>query len=534
MNDSDLFLDPDIKRRLEQTLGIDIPDPNTSDFQTLLEDLQENQPELFEDVMRGLSVNVTFPAEQQAQRAAQRETFSELLSRLVYRRSRVDGEPVAAKRRWLMYLFTALALLGPGVYFIGQAFGNRAPAQVAEAEPLAPQEPTVPEQPSTQLTSMQPPAPELVSDEPEIPPPAAPAPPKTNPLPPAPAPAPKVTPPAPAPAATPQVKEVAEVLPTTLTMYDKDIALPQQLSLYDREKTEEEVAANLTLYEDEASSDALLIAETEEQAAETLMLPISENPNAVTRPESLQLGEMEDDSSTSDLPLTLPMTANASDTEEIAMAEEVAQTDDEGMNEAIDEETNLQTLEDILPPGSRITATLETGIVLTEGSSAPVVAKSGSEWCTAPPCPEITWIGEAFLGGTNRVQIQFSQAVYEKNVQTVSALALGAGSVPGLTASIKDAAPTVAQDLLRSAVGGVSEYLNILTQQRKVTVIDGVAVSESEMPPLDLFLLGQMGSVFNVPDNTTSVVRLAEVPAASPLVVLFGITGGGVEQAPSE
>jgi hypothetical protein len=136
MNESDLILDPEVRSRLEQALGIKVPDPNSLEFQELLEHLQENQPELFEEVMRNLTVNVSFPAEQQADKAARRESFYALVTRLFFRRSQVDGEPVAAKRRWLMYLFGVLALLGPGLYILGQTFGNRTPAQEPTPEVL--------------------------------------------------------------------------------------------------------------------------------------------------------------------------------------------------------------------------------------------------------------------------------------------------------------------------------------------------------------------------------------------------------------
>jgi hypothetical protein len=58
MNDSDLVLHPDVKHHLEQALGIDIPDPNSLEFQTLLENLHKCQPELFEKVMYGLTIKL--------------------------------------------------------------------------------------------------------------------------------------------------------------------------------------------------------------------------------------------------------------------------------------------------------------------------------------------------------------------------------------------------------------------------------------------------------------------------------------------
>jgi hypothetical protein len=162
-----------------------------------------------------------------------------------------------------------------------------------------------------------------------------------------------------------------------------------------------------------------------------------------------------------------------------------------------------------------------------------VVAKSGSEWCTTPPCPEITWIGQASLDASNRIQINFTQAVFDDATQSISAMALGAGNTPGLGASLKDTAPTVAQDLLRGAASGFTDYVDVLSQKKTVTVIDGVAVADTEAPPLDLFILGKMGSIFDIPQNTTPVVRVAEVPAGSQLIVLFGVSPTG-ETAPTQ
>lgn len=532
MNESDLLLDPEVKSRLEQALGIEVPDPNSLEFQELLEHLQEEQPELFEEVMRNLTVNVSFPAEQQAHKAARRESFYALVTRLFFRRSQVDGEPVAAKRRWLMYVFGALALLGPGLYILGQTFWNRTPAQEAPPDIIA-VDPDEPVQPSAPLTARIAPP---VQEPPEEDVPSPPVQPKQSaPLPPAPAPtpapkAPTPTPPAPkAPTPAPApVEEPEDVRPTTLTMYQNQVPLPTQLSLLDTTQADAEAEASLTLFEDDPPAETLLLATLEDTPAENLTIEIPENPNTTTRPTQMRLGEPEEDNPPAEMSVG----------QETAETDVMSEAPGDEATEVTEGETEttpkVKTLDDILPPGSRIMAQLTTGIAVAQGASTPVVAMSGPEWCTTPPCPDITWLGEASLDASNRVQIRFTQGVYKDSVQTISALALGAGNTPGLTASVKDTAPSLAQDLLRSAASGVSDYLGVLSQQKKVTIIDGVAVAESEAPPLDLFLLGKMGGIFDLPQNSTPVVRIAEVPVNSEFVVLYGATATGAVEPTQE
>jgi hypothetical protein len=534
MNESDLILDPEVRSRLEQALGIEVPDPNSLEFQELLEELQENHPEMFEEVMRNLTVNVSFPAEQQANKAARRESFYALVTRLFFRRSQVDGEPVAAKRRWLMYLFGALALLGPGLYILGQTFGNRTPAQEPTPEMME-VDPGEPVQPSTPLTAQVLPVQAPAKEDTPPPPPVQPK--QTTQLPPAPTTPPPPTPKLPAaPQAAPvQAKEPEEVRPNSLTMFQNQVPLPTQLSMFDNKAAKAEAAAALTLFTDDPASETLLLAELEDTPAENLTIS-TESPTGQTRPTQMRLGESPEAQTA---PTTLEVGQEAAAQETLPLTElttEQPGTDGEAttgeivVGDLAATGPKVKTLTDILPPGSRVAAQLTTGVAVVQGAITPIVAKSGPEWCTTPPCSEITWLGEATLDVSNRVQIRFTQAVYKDSVQTISALALGAGDTPGLTASVKDTAPSLAQDLLRSAASGVSDYIGVLGNQKKVTIVDGVTIAQSEAPPLDLFLLGKMGSLFNLPQNSTPVVRIAEVPVNSQLVVLYGVTATGVAQ----
>lgn len=527
MNENTLVLDPNVKAKVEAELGESIPDPNGLEFQSFLEDLQSNHPDLFEEVMQGISVDIDFPAEQQAQKAARRENLYSLFKRTFFRRSAVDGEPVAAKRRWLMYTFGALAVLGPVLYLLGQSFGsgqdNAAPAQqtIVEPEPFDVVQPTAP------LAQVQ----ELPEETPEPTPPPAPVPPRaptpapepqrnTPPPPTPPRPVQAPAPPAPAAPAPAAPAEVPVVRPNTLTLFEQNVPPPPTMSIFDEKQTRETELLPLEIFNDESTSDTLLIAQSEDTASTSLTIPIGENPNAVDRPTQLRIDQPETNEPSGNEDTSLPppptdtATADAENTETLENNEEAA-------------EPKVEMLADFLPAGSRLSARLTTGIAVTAGASTPVVATSDENWCTTPPCNEITWLGEATLDGSSRVQINFTQAVYKDNLQSVTALALGAGNTPGLTAAVKDTTPTLAQDILRSAVGGFSDYVGALQNQNTVTIIDGVALSETQAPPLDAFLLGRIGDLLALPQDNTPIVRVAEVAADSQLVVLFGVPLGG-------
>jgi hypothetical protein len=525
MNESDLMLDAAVRERLEQALGIEVPDPNSLEFQSLLEELQENQPELFEEVMRGLTVNVEFPAEEQANKAARRESFYALVTRLIFRRSAVDGKPVAAKRRWLMYAFFAMALIGPGFYIFGQSFGRKEVTE--EPEKLAQVQPVEPFQPSIPLDQDITPEPKQPTPEPKqpTPEPKQPAPPPMPVQKKEPAPKPKITPPSPRPVAPPtpaptptptpvQPREVAVARPNSLTLYKNETPPPTAMKLYEDTSAEGEAKVGLTIFKEETPSEALLIAQDEDIASDTLLIAQNEDTTTV--------------------PLTLPFKENAEQQEDQSTEGDIesdgTQEGDEAITEVASGEglsgelTPGKRLEDILDIGARIGAVLETGIIVTQGTSTPVVAKSGSDWCTAGDCPEITWIGQATLDASSRIQITFTQAIFDDATQTIKGMALGEKNTPGLKASIKDTAPTVAQDLLRSAAGGFSDYVDALSKEQTVSYIDGIAVSETETPPLDSFIVGEMASIFDLPEDTTPIIRIAEITAQSQLVVLFGLS----------
>ena len=530
MKNSDLRLDDDVRALLERELDADVPDPNSPDFQAFLEDIQVERPDLFDEVMRGLQVNVTLPVEKQAQQAARRDNINEQFTRAFFQRSKVDGEAIPAKRRIITYVFGLAAFLLPVMYILAQTFQFDATSDTAQEQsvPLEPDPGSLGSQDSVALqTPLEPevpipePEPRAVvtfpDPEPEPPEPApseprqtAPPPPPQqqaaaprlpSPAPPAPAPSPASPAPTPSPspsssqrAPAPTVPEPAEPLPSSLELYRAQYNAPRSVEVYRAPQP----PGNLRVYQQENVPPASLnlLGESGEQAPpqETILFDVNAQAQGGAPSSSMTGG------------------GNTEGQPALPAAQSI------NVAESPSEKAPFT-----LPLGSRIQATLATGVFVAEGAAVPVVAHSRGDWCTEPPCPEITWIGQARLDATNRVQVNFTQALLGGTLQNVSALALNPDSSTGLRADLRDEASLSAENLLRNGVAGVSDYVDALVNQQTVTFTDRGIVTETTVPEADAFIAARIAALFDSPVAEGPTLRIAEIPAGTPLLVLYGV-----------
>ena len=531
MKKSDLRLDKEVRTRLEQELGRDVPGPNSPEFQSFLEELQLERPDLFDEVMRGLQVNVKLPAEEQAQRAERRENVQTAVRRTFFRRSQVDGEPVTAKRRILIYVLAAAFLLMPTMYILGQILPDRNGAGSAQAPP-APVDPGLGD---PQVTSLQPrretpaepepePEPEL-EPEPEPEPEPAPTPVR---LPPPPREVRAAAPPAPRPAPAPPQPVAPRAAPAPAAPAEETGGLPATLSVFEEETQPLPTQLRVFGGDEPAQAPAELgVFEAEETRPGSLEVG---GTGGVERPAELGIAEAESGG--------LPEQTILFEAEQESGGGELGQNPS-GQPEAPAEpdpatETSAETPPEgqLFPVGTRVPASLVTGIIVARGGSVPVVAETSGAWCAAETCPTITWIGRATLDELDRVQVTLEQSLMGENLRTAEGVALAADAAVGLTAEIRDESPSLAEALLSSSLGGVSDYVTALTRQQKVTVIDGVALAETQVPEVDAFILGRVASLFSTPQDadTGPTIRVAEVAAGSPFVILYGVGGDAQPQ----
>ena len=108
-------------------------------------------------------------------------------------------------------------------------------------------------------------------------------------------------------------------------------------------------------------------------------------------------------------------------------------------------------------------------------------------------------------------------------MQNVTALALNPDSSTGLRANLRDEASLSAENLLRNGVAGVSDYVDALVNQQTVTFTDRGIVTENTVPEADAFIAARIADLFDSPVARGPTLRIAEIPADTPLLVLYGV-----------
>jgi len=164
------------------------------------------------------------------------------------------------------------------------------------------------------------------------------------------------------------------------------------------------------------------------------------------------------------------------------------------------------------PPGTRLKGRLGIGVLIAEGVPGPVAvdAEDGS-----------TWVGEVTLDETRRLKGKLTRAIKDGREYTVSATLLDAEGTLGVAARVREEAPSIAADLIRGSLRGVSDYVSAASQARTVTVLPGGGVAQSsQTPPLELFMAGSLANLFALQQDKKAVVRVAQAEKGTEVVIL--------------
>jgi len=164
------------------------------------------------------------------------------------------------------------------------------------------------------------------------------------------------------------------------------------------------------------------------------------------------------------------------------------------------------------PPGTRLKGRLGIGVLIAEGVPGPVAvdAEDGS-----------TWVGEVTLDETRRLKGKLTRAIKDGREYTVSATLLDAEGTLGVAARVREEAPSIAADLIRGSLRGVSDYVTAASQARTVTVLPGGGVAQSsQTPPLELFMAGSLANLFALQQDRKAVVRVAQAEKGTEVVIL--------------
>lgn len=482
-------LDPKVRKKIEAELKVKIPTPDEEAFEAFLESLQQSHPDLHRELLASLDVT-KLPAEKEAAKAAKRARFKKVFDALFF----LDKWPesrVLDKKRVVYAGLGTLAVLLPLAYLVSSGYlqlgwqseqieevgktaeSGDALGGVSYTDPgFEAADPTEGMAGLLFADDQVTPQPEGLPTLTEVTPertfnqfpsglqsattsvmPSIPARPPSN-------------------LSTDQLPSGATQPPTQLTV----TALPQkpeQLSIWQQNSASGfgDVSAPTRLEVENLSSQqtqALAVFEREEQGLPLTVDSLGGNPEASALNQEFGLTVFARQSSNAQT-LAVPMMREESLTAHSAPSSFTTRAEASGPEPSLSDAGDAvrgepQTVQAsalaALQPGTRIPATLATGIRVTERTSIPVVAETKGNWCRKDRCPAITWLGTARLSADDRIEVTFTEAVIGTEPRAVSAVALDGEDIVGLKAATQNAASDVARDLLQSAAGGVSDRVH--------------------------------------------------------------------------
>jgi hypothetical protein len=184
-----------------------------------------------------------------------------------------------------------------------------------------------------------------------------------------------------------------------------------------------------------------------------------------------------------------------------------------GSSTSTTKQTSTQATENPYPPGTKLNATLLTGVLAVPGNQDfPVIAKLEDGGIV---------FGKATLDSTMRIQVRFLEVARDSYSSSVSAQALDLRGYPGLSGDVREEAPEVVNNLLRAAVGGVSGYVEALAKSGTTSFANGATSVSTQAPNLGWSILGNIANLFQVPNDQRALVKVVELKPDSPLTVLF-------------
>jgi hypothetical protein len=131
-----------------------------------------------------------------------------------------------------------------------------------------------------------------------------------------------------------------------------------------------------------------------------------------------------------------------------------------------------------------------------------------------------TWIGQVSLDETRRLTGRLTHVIRGGREYSVTATLLDNNGTLGVTAQIREEAPSIAADLIRGSLRGVSDYVTAASQARQVTILPGGAVAQAaQTPPLGLFMAGSLADLFALRQGNKAMVRVAQAERGTEVVI---------------
>jgi len=171
-----------------------------------------------------------------------------------------------------------------------------------------------------------------------------------------------------------------------------------------------------------------------------------------------------------------------------------------------------------LAPGTRLPATLLTGVLVVPGGSPVPVVVETSE-------PHGIWMGQAVLGPGDRVQVTLSLPTQNRTGGTRGIALDSDRLLPGIPGRTTVRHSSTAAAMAAAALQATSDYAQAAARQGSINVFDGLGsiVVGGQLPEPWTYLAARLAKEFQAPGTPGGWVTTTEIPAGVQITIL--ITG---------
>jgi hypothetical protein len=162
--------------------------------------------------------------------------------------------------------------------------------------------------------------------------------------------------------------------------------------------------------------------------------------------------------------------------------------------------------------GDMLNGSLVFGVLTTGEDELPVLVMDENN---------VMWRGTAKLNALARVEVSLTHYIQNGAETPKTATVLDTDSYPGIKATMREAAPTLAADMIQASLKGVTDYVRDLASNRTTTLLEDQVIVQDQVVPLEWAIAGSLTELFTPPQPSQALVRVGEVPVATLVKIMI-------------
>jgi hypothetical protein len=209
----------------------------------------------------------------------------------------------------------------------------------------------------------------------------------------------------------------------------------------------------------------------------------------------------------------LPPTTSAEDTPGTAEGDAELQGFQAALQKARDDLAGREPVSELVAygVGDMLNGSLVFGVLTTGEDELPVLVMDENN---------VMWRGTAKLNALARVEVSLTHYIQNGAETPKTATVLDTDSYPGIKATMREAAPTLAADMIQASLKGVTDYVRDLASNRTTTLLQDQVIVQDQVVPLEWAIAGSLTELFAPPKPAQALVRIGEVPVGTQVKIM--------------